>query len=418
MMLASLALIYLSGKRRIGLPLTIIVTVLFALVLALSNSRSVLLFIMGTLLLAAAGYWVRRCNVFRHYLFLTVVLIFSFIAWEILLPVIDHRVETTTTFEKVRAMGGIDLRISEWHKGLVIFASSPVFGIGIGNYGWHSFLLQSTPQFSEITKNELFAHSHNLFVQVLAELGLVGFSLLVILIIKWFSQYIRWWLEPPYWFVGACLLTLLIHSNVEYPLWYSFFLGIAAIFFGVTDQSSMNLTFSRRLGQAATGVVLVIIGALLAITLAGYIELASIKKTIITTGPASAAHMVEGIRSNQLLRPWAESTAATHGIIQKEKITQQLAITTRVMQFNPDPIKVRRQIQYLALADRFNEARSLLHLAALSYATYIPAYICHWITFPDKELVAIVDEADKLWSRPLECQNGDPINHPSLRLFM
>ena len=40
------------------------------------------------------------------------------------------------------------------------------------------------------------------------------------------------WKNPPYWLMLTLVLVLLLHSSVEYPLWYSFFLGLAAVALG------------------------------------------------------------------------------------------------------------------------------------------------------------------------------------------
>jgi len=417
-MLAALALTYLFGERRIRPTVAVGLAALFAFVLALSTSRAVILFLSATLLLSLSCYWKSRNGSHLRYAYMTGLALILFIAWQFLLPLLDGRPGAPTTFERVRAMAGIDLRLSEWHKGWLMFLDAPIFGVGIGNYGWHSFLMQSAPDFAVIRKDELYAHSHNLFVQVLAELGGIGFLILLLLIAGWLKQYFRNWLKPSHWLIGTCLLVLFIHSNLEYPLWYSFFLGLAAVLLGLGDQRQIKLTFSPRLGQFTVGSTLLIATAILAITLAGYLQLAHINKVVADLGQTGAARVVQGVSGNQLLRPWAEAIAATHGVPEKNRISQQLALTTRVMEYAPDPIKVRRQIRYLALAGRVDEANALLHKASYSYAAFLPSYICTWITLPDKELHPIIEEADRLWNRPLQCQpNGDPIGHPSLRHF-
>lgn len=418
-MLASLALIYLVGEQRLWSVLAGLLGLLFTCILALSGSRAVIPFIIATFLFSVLGYWKVRRGPHSRYVFMTGLALVLFIGWQLILPIFDSRADAVTTLERVRTMVGIDVRLSEWHKGLLIFFGSPFLGVGIGNYGWHSFLMQSTPEFSAVKKDLLFAHSHNLFVQILAEFGMAGFVILILLIATWIKEYFRDWLKPSYWLIGTSLLVLFIHSNLEYPLWYSFFLGITAILLGLADQRSVRLTFTPRFGQVALGSTLCISAMILAITLAGYTQLAHTSRMIVDLGPAGAAHIVRGVAGNQLLRPWAEAIAATHGVPEKNKIAEQLTITTRVMEFNPDPIKVRRQIQYLALAGRLDEAKTLLHKAAFAYASYIPSYICVWILLPDEELHPIIEAADKLWNKPLEClPNGDPIGHPTLRLFM
>ena len=111
--------------------------------------------------------------------------------------------------------------------------------------------------------------------------------------------------------------------------------------------------------------------------------------------------------------------AANHGIPNEEQITQQLALTTRVMKYNPDPARVQRQIYYLALANRTGEAIDLLRQASISYATYIPAYICFWTVLADERLKPIIEEGNRIWNQDLHCkQDGNPVNYRPLRPFM
>lgn len=63
--------------------------------------------------------------------------------------------------EEESAMG----RVESWYEGVHMFFENPIFGVGAGNYGDHN----------EIT-------AHNSFVLVLAELGIVGFTLFLAIV--------------------------------------------------------------------------------------------------------------------------------------------------------------------------------------------------------------------------------------------
>ena len=133
------------------------------------------------------------------------------------------------------AADGIDVRVSEWRKAWLMFMESPLWGIGIGNYGWYSFNYQALPEFAAVPK-DLFHHSHNLIMQVLAELGVAGLLLLVFMAIGWLRQVLPLWKNPSHWLILILIIVLLLHSNVEYPLWYSYFLGIAAVLLGLGSE--------------------------------------------------------------------------------------------------------------------------------------------------------------------------------------
>lgn len=417
---ASIALVYLFAHTRLSSILAFVLTGLFAVALTLSGSRAALLYASAIFALAAVSYWKARDAIHLRFVSMSGLLLVSFLLAQYFLPPFSEWLKQVllelgfdfsqmgllTALER-SPVQGIDLRLSEWHKAWLMFLQSPILGVGVGHYGWHSFLYQSTPEFAAVTKQELFHHSHNLFMQVLAEMGGIGLLLLIALLWGWLRQYAKDWLRPTHWFIGVSLLVLFIHSNLEYPLWYSYFLGIAVLLLGLGDRRMIKLSFTPRLGQITAGIVLLFVGAILAITFTGYQKLANVNMLIATTGPEQAARMLRSVANNSLLKPWAEAIMATHGVMDKSIIEQQLALTTRVMLHHPNPIKVRRQIQYLAAAGQTGEAIVLLRQAATAYPTHMADYICLWQAMPDKELRPILDEALSLWHAPLRCNDGN-----------
>ncbi|MDK4565671.1 O-antigen ligase family protein, partial [Kingella kingae] len=67
----------------------------------------------------------------------------------------------------------------EWRKAWQIFLSAPLFGYGWGSYSLYGFLENVYPTgFRPYENNVLFTHSHNSFLNLLAEMGLVGTTLI------------------------------------------------------------------------------------------------------------------------------------------------------------------------------------------------------------------------------------------------
>ena len=196
------------------------------------------------------------------------------------------------------------------------------------------------------------------------------------LLAGWLRQFFRNWLTPTNWFVGSVLLVLFIHSNLEYPLWYSYFLGIAAIFMGIGDDRTVRIVFTPRLGQVAAASALTLIFAILAVTYAGFRDLTNVNMLVLEMGPEQAAARITAISKNPLLTPTAEAILATHGQPGEDEIARQLALTTRVMHHHPNPIKVQRQIIYLALAGHTEESVSLMRQAAATYARPFADFAC------------------------------------------
>lgn len=417
-MLATLALSYLFALRRLSWGLTLFLLTLFAFVLALSGSRSVALYALGAFVLSLLAY--RKTGAASHsrLAWLTGLLLALFLLYQYSLPWLNEwlkeilarlgfdteHLEILTATQR-GAVSGIEQRLVEWHKAWLMFSSSPLLGVGIGHYGWHSFTLHGLPEFSEAgSKSQLFHHAHNLFMQVLAELGIAGLLLLLFLLVTWLKQFLKNWTTPEGWFMATVLLVLFIHGNLEYPYWYSYFLGILAIFLALGDTRRVWLTFTPRLGQIGAAASLFLLFAILAMTFGGYRLLANVNALILTQSPEQAAKTLRAISMNPLLTPWAEAALADYGVPDKSAIREQLGLTTRVVRFQPDPVKVYRQIVYLGLAGETEESISLLRHSAKVYTPLLPDYICDLKQYPDKEIIPLIDESMKLVAEAPTCQ--------------
>jgi O-antigen ligase len=415
--LASFALLYLHATNQVNRMLTAALIIAFSLVLALSSSRAAAAYIVAGLLLSLLSYRATKTPVHYRLLQGSALFLVSFLLIQIFLPFLNNWLQQllsimgldTGSFEALaglqrNAAEGIDIRVSEWHKAWLMFLESPIWGIGIGNYGWYSFNYQALPEFSAIPKAEVFQHSHNLFMQVIAELGIAGLFLLLFIFFKWLRQVLPHWKNSSYWFILALLLVLFIHSNVEYPLWYSYFLGLAAILIGLGSEKAQSITFTPWLGQFVAGVALFMSGAILAITFLGFQDISRVNQLIIATTPQQASATLYAISKNPLLAPWAEAAIAQHGAPDRNMLNSQLAMTNRVMQHRPTPIAVNRQIIYLALAGKSTEASSLMKKAFIVYPTDFLQFACDWKLAPAEEARQLWVEAQKLAGDNIQCQ--------------
>lgn len=415
--LATIALIYLFAHRRLPLGLMIAPLVLFVLLLTFSGSRAVALYASAVFVLSLLAYRKTRGRVHSRLLLASGSLLLMFLILQYYAPYISewlkqmlvnrgfdvNQAELLTALER-GAKVGLDLRISEWHKAWQMFLQAPILGVGIGNYGWFSFTYQSLPEFSIIPKMQIYTHSHNIFTQILAELGIAGFLTIAFMLFGWLRQFSRNWTTPTSWFIASCLLVLFIHSNLEFPLWYSFFLGPAAVFLGIGDARFFKINFSPRLGQFTAAVSLFFIAVILMGTLYGFRLLTNVNTLVLTTSPEQTAYTLQTISKNPLLTPWAEAAMATHGNPSKDSIQQQLELTTRVMLYRPDPLKVNRQVVYLALAGHTEEATKLLRQSAVVYVEYFPDLVCAMKSMPDPEIRPVLSDAEKLVKTPLNCE--------------
>lgn len=417
--LASFALIYLYAKNQLNRILVTTLLVSFALVLTASSSRAAAVYIIAGFMLTLIAYRITKTTIHHKLALGSGLLLVLFLIFQGLLPSLNewlklflsaigfdvHGLDTLVMLQR-NAVGGVDVRLSEWQKAWKMFLESPLWGIGIGNYGWYSFNYQALPEFSAVPTGELFQHSHNLIMQVLAELGIAGLILLFYMASNWLRHILPHWRDPPYLLILVLVAVLFLHSNVEHPLWFAYFLGIAAVLFGLGSGQSLKVTFTPSLGQFTTGVTLALSAAILLITFWGFRDIIQVPRYLSATTSQQFFAKLHTVSKNSLLTPWVEVSMALYGVPDSGAIEKQLLLTTRVMRYRPNTHNVYQQIVYLALADRPAEASELMKKALIAYPWGLSKYACHWRRAPVEQIQRLWNEVENLTSAAKECQVG------------
>ena len=124
-------------------------------------------------------------------------------------------------------------RLNIWHNTLDLIAAQPWTGVGLGefNFAWTLTAFDHRP-------TAFFDHTHNLALQLAVELGLPAalavLGLLVLAAWQAFQQARRATASDGV--IARCggllVLIALLHSAVEYPLWYAYFLLPTALVWG------------------------------------------------------------------------------------------------------------------------------------------------------------------------------------------
>jgi hypothetical protein len=160
------------------------------------------------------------------------------------------------------------------------------------------------------------------------------------------------------------LCVIALHSLIEFPLWYTYFLGIAAVLAGVTTASPMRLDL-RRLGAPLVGVVLLAGFAQASLLLRDFRSLERLVFAIYPTeahvpGESVFREVLTGVYREPLLAPYVDAVIA-HGIeVSEEQLPEKLDLVQRSMRFAPAPFIATRQALLLELAGE--RAAALAHL--------------------------------------------------------
>lgn len=229
---------------RFGLPLFGLMTWL-AFEAALAESRTTLGYYAFWLMVAVPAGLIKSTPVQRRFALASVWAIAIGILMQFIGPdIVRHIAEWFGQDIKVRAGmdrfadhgGQLGRRTAEWQKALMVFREHPLFGVGWGYFAAESFRLHALPQFAVFREDVLWTHCHNGALQLLAELGLLGLGFLLGLF-AFILRSIKRWQSDITMVVLPLAGVSLIHSMMEYPLWYLHYLAIFAAFLALMEPT-------------------------------------------------------------------------------------------------------------------------------------------------------------------------------------
>lgn len=252
-------------------------------------------------------------------------------------------------------------RFGIWSNTLALIAAHPWAGVGFGefNFAWSLNVFPGRPV-------AFFDHTHNLPLQLAAELGVPLAALIVALLL--FALW-RAWRDsldgaPHDMALRRAALAMVVmislHSLLEYPLWYAYFLLPAAFAFGLALGGPAP---QRTTGHAQEALRPRFSLWLLAATLLTVGSAASVvdyrRVSVIFAPPANAMPLAQRIAEGQ--RSWffahhadyAAATTATHP-------SQQMAAFERAPHYLLD---TRIMMAWATALDEIGETDKARHLA-------------------------------------------------------
>ena len=271
----------------------------------------------------------------------------------------------------------IRIQLSLW--AWLMFLSNPTLGIGFGEYAWRAFELSM--DLPGPAPAGLDRHSHNLFLQLLAETGIAGF-LCVAVPLALLCYRMPWRnLSPARCWALGVLAIMGLHSMVEFPLWHANFLGVFALLFGLVSPAFAALDLSRLRR-----------GLLLTVLVAGGVAARGVWSDYRAFERWYLALEAKGARreapdgrafvdlmtlqdKGSLFSPYFDRLLTEAMELDERDLNDKLAFNTQVMRIYPVPSVVHRQIVLLALAGRDAEADRTLRAAAAIY----PEWTRKWL---------------------------------------
>ncbi|MDD5301248.1 MAG: Wzy polymerase domain-containing protein [Gallionella sp.] len=372
--LISLGLLYRQQWLKVGYVVGLVAPLLF--VMTLSGSRSTWLYLLLMIGLAWQGY--RHDARLRPLLRYSLLLMagFGLMHWIVKLPFLAGAVGSEDTLQRLFGTadsGGIRLYL--WHESWLMLTQSPWLGVGFGQFAWHHFQLLPVLHPSYISG--LYNNAHNLIFQIAAEAGLAGLLVLFASLGVWLYGMRRATMDAAHWWGYAALGVLAIHSLLEYPLWYTYFVAVAAILLGVLDETRYGLEL-RRVGRMSL-VAILLLGLMTLIQLrSGYQQL----KNTLTIHSVSGNFVEDfervrdgliAVHAGSLLSPYAEIFMGGLTGVDTDHLEEKLALNDRIFRFIPADSVVYRRAFFLAQDGQLEQAKQVMEQAIWAYPDHVIA---------------------------------------------
>lgn len=353
--------------------------------LAMSASRTSFLYLAGFIGLSVWMWWKTRSSDSdsRRMIWLTTGLLLFFLLIQWAIPYLREMLSESgggalvmPSSRLFAESAGYSLRLRVWHESVLMALKAPLLGVGIGQFSWHHFLIAKDMP-PHMASAELFNHAHNLFLHLLAELGVFAALTLVAGVVAFVSALRSRQATPSLWFLLAVLVIQAAHSMLEYPLWYSFFLGLSALVVGAADGKTYRFPIVEQYGRAIFVPIFVCGIAVFSNISSSSTELDGIADEVQHGGftEKDLPNIVDSltlIREGSLMAPYVDaiySNAIT--VVPGKNQREELAVNSRTVTFWPQPQVVARQLLLLALNQRDAEARVLMQHALSAYPGFL-----------------------------------------------
>lgn len=251
-LISFLSLIYLYLKKKVKFYLFSILTIIFIFSIALTQSRTAVVTLVSLLFVFIVFRKIAHTKVLVYYFFsfifyslssIYLVNVSNFIAKIFGLNIVN----ISSSVERGVSSSG---RIDFWIQMYYAILERPWFG-----YGWNQTALAQYQNMEKYPIGVWITSSHNLLVDIIVWCGVpIGVSFILYCIYIIFSSMLKI-KKIEELFAFCMIVNLLVHSMLEYPLHYAYFLIPFGVFVGMILSANTNLKFytfsSRYLGVYA-----------------------------------------------------------------------------------------------------------------------------------------------------------------------
>jgi O-antigen ligase len=282
-------------------------------------------------------------------------------------------VEAPTVFDRIAASSGCGSRTILWSNVIHLIAQKPWLGWGWGELDYaHYATLYPGQRFCDILDN-----AHLLPLHIAVELGVPAALLTTLALVGLVLVNAPWRETRPHqqmaWLV---LAVILLHSMVEYPLWYGPFCMAVAASVALLCHCRPSGPQTWRTGPAGMALgttAAFMVGAAL---YAGwdYWRVSQVYMTHEERSPAYRVDPLSKVRNSWLFRDQVDFAELTTTRLTRDNAAHMATLARRLVHYSPEPRVIKALIESLTMLGRDDEA--LVHLALFRAA--FPTEYADW----------------------------------------
>lgn len=254
-----------------------------------------------------------------------------------------------------------------------VFADNALIGTGFGQMAGHD--LNHANRVPELTGTT--SQAHNTLLQLLAETGVIGTTLVLVCLLAYFVRAKSAPLTPERWLWWLCLLIIGTHAMLEYPLWYMHYLAPVALLLGIGDIRVVNI--NKRYTQLGLSLLMVLWFASLVQTAHDY---RVIERWFYQNQTSKLNNVrfdlmykqLQPIRAFSPLALYADNQLLSVLPTNRDSLKEKLDITTRLLKTYNSPALAYNYATLLALDGKLEEAKAHLKNVYLRHPGSIDIY--------------------------------------------
>ncbi|MBB4222603.1 PglL family O-oligosaccharyltransferase [Variovorax guangxiensis] len=264
-------------------------------------------------------------------------------------------------------------RLILWRNVLALIAQHPLTGWGWGELSFaHYSTHYGGPRFVEILDN-----AHNLPLHLAVELGIPA-AVLICGGFLWMVLAARPWRErdPARLMAWGMLGAIVLHSLLEYPLWYGPFQLVFGLCLGILWPGAGGVAVRPALSSLAAGVMLAVVG----LASWDYVRVSQIYLPPDERLSAYRQDTLAKVRGTWFFGRQAEFAELTLTTVTPANAADMHSLAQRVIHFSPEPRVIVKLIESAKLLGRESEARA----QAERFSDAFPQEFAHWLKEADR----------------------------------